>query len=227
MKAWAGWSVVAVSCALGVGLGMGVGLGSAPDATEQPAGRASSASDTAIDAEAEDRSAALRDQAEAQRSTLESLQFRARLLEGQLATIGGVPVPWPDDTVRAEREAAVLALVVELTGTVPGFPEATVDCEELPCVLALHQRPDGISVFSMDEEVDGGLDLVEAAMASYGFQPSFNTMMGRMVPAPDDGRNQLYVVPVRAPEEDAGAREMVRMDRFLDAQAAAVMEPEP
>lgn len=227
MKAWAGWSMVAASCALGVGLGVGVALRSVPRAAEQPEARASSASDTATDVDVEERCAALREQAEAQRSTLESLRFRARLIEGQLATIGGVPVPWPDDAVRAERETAVLALVDELAATVPGFPEAAVDCEELPCLLALHERSDGIPVFSMDDEVDSAFDLVQDAMASHGFQPRLHRVQGKTIPVPDAPKVQVYAAPLRMPEEDAGAREKVRLSRFLDAQAAAVRASEP
>lgn len=52
-------------------------------------------------------------------------------------------------------------------------------------------------------------------------------MMGRIVREPGDRRAQLYVVPVRAPGEDGEARETVRMERFLDARAAAIRASEP
>ncbi|TVQ87107.1 MAG: hypothetical protein EA397_19340 [Deltaproteobacteria bacterium] len=122
---------------VGLTLGAPAGIATRHLASAQPEPVEASAPSSSSRSEADCE--ALQERARELDTQAEALAMTASLLHGQLARIGGVPIPWPDDRDPVEAEQTLASrteeLLLERYGE--GAPEAQLElyCEEYPCLI--------------------------------------------------------------------------------------------
>jgi hypothetical protein len=127
---------ISLVVALGV-VGVAAGFGLARLASA-PAGDPAASADpvAALQSTGEPRSTECPTDLDGLRDQLAAITTQARLAEGQLASIGGLPSPWPDPDAAAEREATLRVTLAAAFAEVPVLEAWELDCDEDPCLLA-------------------------------------------------------------------------------------------
>ena len=119
---------------LGIPAGIGARVAAIPAPEPLEASPPPSSSSSVADC------ATLQERAQDLDAQAETLAMTASLLRGQLARIGGVPIPWPDEVDPVETEQSLESQIGELLRERYGDGAAEVQvelhCDEYPCLIS-------------------------------------------------------------------------------------------